>query len=435
MTLARLRKAATSLAFILAIAAAARIAFAIHEMRRIPSPVLERAAFDTEVGSIARSLASGKGYSSPYNRQTGPTAILPPVYPLFVAGVFKAFGIQSAASFRVLLSLNILFAALTCIPIFKTGRIVGGLPLAAAAAWLWALFPNGIAIPFEWIWETSLSALLAAMLLWLALELPQRPSAASWVRFGLLCGLALMTNPALGAAIPMLLLWAAWRARKCDSRAWLKAATAIAVALASCVPWTIRNYAVFHRFIPLRSGFGFELYIGNNENYAEPRAWLPRVGYDREVLRYIRMGERPFMDEEKRKALAFIHEYPRIALQLCGKRVIDFWVGMAAPIQFLRGEAPLFDRFIVLCNLLLPIAALAGLLRLASARSAFLWPLLALPLFFPLAYYLTHTSLRYRHAIDPCVSLLAAAAFAGSSRLRPVPPEPASQQPIVAARQ
>ena len=45
-----------------------------------------------ETGSIAHSLATGKGFSNPFLRDTGPTAWLTPVYPLLVAAAFKLFG-------------------------------------------------------------------------------------------------------------------------------------------------------------------------------------------------------------------------------------------------------------------------------------------------------------------------------------------------------
>src|SRR5215472_4437727 len=43
-----------------------------------------------------------------------------------------------------------------------------------------------------------------------------------------------------------------------------------------------------------------EMFIGNNENYAEGRnVWPPKVSFEREQLRYIRMGETAFMEEER----------------------------------------------------------------------------------------------------------------------------------------
>jgi 4-amino-4-deoxy-L-arabinose transferase-like glycosyltransferase len=429
MTADSLRKLAASLTLILVATAFSRLAFAWREMTKVSPPLLAAVAFQTEAGSIARSLAQGKGFSSPYERETGPTAILPPIYPLLVAGVFRLFGIASVLSFRVLFSLNVLFATLTCIPVFFLGRRLGG-GAGPIAAWLWALFPNGIILPFEWIWDTSLSALLLAALLWFTVRLGESPTARKWAAFGLLLGLALMTNPSIGAAFPVLLCWA-WRRK--EPAGWRGPVLALAVAVACCIPWTVRNYLVFDRLIPLRSGFGFELYIGNNENYAGSRAtWPPKISFEREQLRYIRMGEVPFMEEERSKAVAFMRTHPLVALRLFGKRILDFWVGTAAPIESLEAEESWPNRFLLICNLLVPLGVLAGLLALVRHGHPLVLPLAAFPVLYPLVYYLTHTSLRYRHVIDPSVFLLVGAFLAGLGQLSrgsSVPAGPSSPGP------
>ena len=412
------RQAATSLLLIMAVTAAVRIAFAWHEGRKIPPDELGIAVFQTEAGGIGRALATGKGFSSPYARETGPTAILPPVYPLLVAGVFKIFGVATESSFRVLVFLNILFATLTCFPVYRIGERMGGVGVASAAAWFWALFPNGVVIPFEWIWETSLSALLAATLLWLTLRVAESADAKEWAVYGVAWGLALMTNPALGAALPFLLGWAAWRGWRRLNVPLSRPTLAAVLTLLCCVPWTLRNFAVFHRFIPLRSGFGFELYIGNNENYDDRRTtWPPPVTYQRELVRYIHMGEVPFMEEEKRKALAFIAAHPRVTCKLIGKRVVDFWLGTATPVAAFQAHESFAERFVLLCNLLLPALVLCGGVFFVLQRPDLSIPVLAFPVFYPLVYYLTHTSLRYRHAIDPNLCLLAAVALAAATQI------------------
>jgi len=38
-------------------------------------------------------------------------------------------------------------------------------------------------------------------------------------------------------------------------------------------PWFVRDYRTFHQFIPIRSGFGLELYIGNS---ADSMHWVDR---------------------------------------------------------------------------------------------------------------------------------------------------------------
>lgn len=299
-----LQKAASSLLLIVIVGVATRVGFACYQERQFSAKVLSIVPFQTEAGHIAYSIASGRGYSSPFQRDSGPTAWLAPVYPWILAGIFKLFGIYTLRSFVAALSLNILFSAVTCVPIFYTGKRVAGLGVGSGAAWLWALFPNAIIIPFEWIWDTCLSALLVAVLLWATLALAESHRLRDWSLYGLLWGVALLTNPAVALLFPVFLLWAAYRARHFEgkSRSFVRPALAAAIALLCCVPWTVRNYVQFHKLIPLRSNFAFELYVGNNENYEDQYKFRPGpVTQDREILRYLRMGEMPFMEQEKRK--------------------------------------------------------------------------------------------------------------------------------------
>src|SRR6266849_8702801 len=102
-------KAYTSLALILIVAFGARLGFAWDQERKIPPSALATAPFAQETGNIAYSLATGKGFSNPFRRETGPTAWLTPVYPFLVAATFKLFGIFTVSSFFFLVFLNIFF--------------------------------------------------------------------------------------------------------------------------------------------------------------------------------------------------------------------------------------------------------------------------------------------------------------------------------------
>jgi len=224
-----------------------------------------------------------------------------------------------------------------------------------------------------------------------------------------------MTNPALGALLPFLLGWSAYRTRRRaalpSSTALLRPGMALALVVLCCVPWTIRNYSTFHRFIPFRSNFSFELYIGNNENYASDHPQFPPpITKERETLRYIHMGEIPFMDEELRKAKLFMRSHPRKVLILFGDRFAAFWTGAPFAIDTFLTTDSWLVRTLLLCATLTGIGAFAGILALLWRRSAFTFPLAAYPIVFPLVYYLTHTSLRYRHPLDPIVLLLTAVA-------------------------
>ncbi|HEX4536396.1 MAG TPA: glycosyltransferase family 39 protein [Candidatus Acidoferrum sp.] len=406
-----IRGVATSLAFIVLVAMAARITFAWDQARKIPPGVLAIVPFQQETGNIAYSLAQGKGFGSVFRTDTGPTAWLAPVYPSLLAGIFKIFGAFTTQAFFVAVFLNILFSSAACVPIYFAGKRIGGLGVASSAAWLWALFPNAIVVPFEWIWDTSLSALLAATILWATSAVAESERALNWCAYGLLWGFALMTNPALGALLPFLLGWLACRAVDERRQRWARVALAATIAILCCVPWTIRNYSAFHRFIPLRSNFPFELWLGNNDIFDEHalngRKVITRT---EETRRYAQLGETAYMQEKWQLAVSFMASRPGLELRLTRRKFAAFWTGVESPFKTFRETDSNLVRGILLCSLLTAVGAFVGVLVLWRRRSAAVFPLAIFPLIFPCLYYVTHADLRYRHPIDPVLCLLTAIA-------------------------
>src|SRR5690349_5267718 len=136
-------------------------------------------SFGWEMGSIGRSIAEGDGFSSPFGETTGPTAWEPPLYPFLIAGVFKIFGVYSLTSAVVLLAINSIFSALTCIPIFWIARRCFSERVALWTCWLWALLPPIMAWATRWVWETSIAAFLLTLLFWLTLVMEECESSLS----------------------------------------------------------------------------------------------------------------------------------------------------------------------------------------------------------------------------------------------------------------
>ncbi|MGH9781987.1 MAG: hypothetical protein ACRD33_09225, partial [Candidatus Acidiferrales bacterium] len=62
---------------------------------------------------------------------TGATAWMTPVYPVLLSVVFRYLGIYTFRSFVAAVLLNIIFAALTCVPIYYAGKRIGGAGLGA----------------------------------------------------------------------------------------------------------------------------------------------------------------------------------------------------------------------------------------------------------------------------------------------------------------
>jgi 4-amino-4-deoxy-L-arabinose transferase-like glycosyltransferase len=416
----KLRAAATSLALIVAVALVLRIGFAWDDEQHNPKQALSVIPFLFESGNIAYSLARGHGFGSPFRLDTGPTAWMTPVYPLLIAGIFRVFGINTFHSYIAASFLNILFSTLTCVPIFFAGKRIAGLRVAAGAAWLWAVFPNAILIPYQSIWEACLAALLAATILWATLAVENSRRLRDWCGLGILWGVALMTNATLALLLPFLLGWLAYRARR-RGQDWLGGpALAACVIVLFCLPWTVRNYVVFHSFVPLRSVLGLQLWLGNNEHAQDIWLGSHHPIYDSvERAAYVGMGEIAYMQEKRKQAIQFMVSHPRREAHLILHRLIALWTGGTPyPVtDFLKNQS-LWFRFVLLFNILAAIGALVGIVVLVQRRSPYLLPTAVYPIVFPWAYYLTLALPRYRLPIDPVVLLLTALALDGLLKRR-----------------
>ena len=413
-----LRAAFTSVWSILAVALLLRTLFAWYYIHGRTEHALGVIPFLSEPGNIAHSLALGQNFSSPFLVNTGPTAWVAPVYPAMLAGVFRLFGVYTYHSFLAAVALNIAFSTLACVPIFRVGERIAGAGVGAGAAWLWAVFPNAILIPVESIWDACLSALLLALILWATMELAESRSIRAWLGYGLLWGLALMTNPSLASVLPILSGWAGFRASGVRLRGSKlarisKPALSLAVAVLCCVPWTIRNYAVFDAFVPLRSGMGLSLWLGNNPDAEiRPVGFMHPISSSAERERYIELGEAAYMKAKKDEALGYMVSHPGRALSLAVARFVSFWSGGTShPLDDFLQKRSFWFRYVLLFNVLAALSCLAGIVVLVRRRSIYALPLASLPIVFPCIYYLTVVTPRYRLPVDPVVLLLAAIAF------------------------
>src|SRR5262249_7289336 len=158
--------------------------------------------FGWETARVARSIATGQGFSSPYHEPTGPTALLPPVYVYLVAGAFRLFGIYTPASALAMLTLNGLFSSLTCLPVFFIARRVFGQRVALRAGWAWAFYPYAIVLSSATVWEVTMGPLFFSLIILATLSLASSASQAAWLGYGALWGVVALTNPAVLSTLP-----------------------------------------------------------------------------------------------------------------------------------------------------------------------------------------------------------------------------------------
>ena len=415
----RFSRTTATLVLICLVALALRLGFLWMEQRHVSHDRLSTVPFEYETGNIAFALASGKGFSSPLKIDTGPTAWLTPIYPAIVALSFKLFGAYTFAAFEACALLNILLSTLTCVPVYFAGRDIAGPRIGTLAASLWAIFPAAIVIPFEWIWDTSLSALIAAVILWATLRIADSARRRDWCLYGLLWGFALMTNPSLGSLLPFFLGWMAWRARKKSAAStgtvWLRnAILSAAVVVLACLPWTIRNYEDFHAFVPMRSALGLQLWLGNNPYYIhEWGAWLHPIDNPNERAKYIEDGEIAYMSEKLHLGLHYIWIFPRHAAELARQKFVATWLGTAHPLRDFSRARVALELAVDASNILISLGVIAGIVVLLARRHPYAFPLIVVPIVYPCLYYVTVALLRYRHPIDPILILISAVALSG----------------------
>lgn len=387
--------------------------------------------FGWEMGRVARALATGYGYADPFVGHTGPTAWVPPLYPLLLAGVFKLFGVYTALSAWVILTINSVFSAATAPFIYRIAQRFSGRKAAVWSAWIWVLYPAFMQYAVHWVWDMCLTAFLFAGVVALSLRMRDiggphdivrenpkttRQTAGQWALFGLLWGLIALSNPSVAIFLPVNGIWLLMGARPIGVGVRNAILSAV-VCAAVLAPWTIRNYRVFHTFVPLRDNLGAELEAPNGplSNGLEIRsATLPLVSTDPETLRYKSLGELRYSQLQGEKARAYIAAHPKHYLLISLKRFYFFWVSVPHP----QGRHPAGEVLRVLNYCFWSIAAILGLLvalkRRMPAAGLFAWAFILMPL----AYYFTVANARYRHPLEPLMVILTVVLFQSADRTR-----------------
>jgi len=389
------------LRWIVVVAVAARVLLTAFYFRS--NHVLAPGGLGYENVSIALALLAGRGFSSPFFFPSGPTAFMPPGYPVLIAGFMRVLGTGIAATIG-LTAFQILLSVVTVVVVQKAARRYLGMRTGNLAGLFCALAEPFLIAPL-YIWDTCLSALILVAAIAVAPDIRRR---RDFALAGLGCAIAVLINSALLFPLLGIIAWAAWRARTTPWLAFLVFAIAFS-------PWPIRNFATMHAFIPLRSNLGYELWHGNPGSDGETPAFSTPGVNAREHSLYVSEGEVGYMREKGSLAKAWIAMHPAEFARLTGRRFIRFWTGSS------RSPAPMTAS--------LSVAAFIGLALLWRSRPLFV--LFAIPLaLFPLPYYITHPDVRFQFVIDPLLAILAGYAcesfFAWCAR-RPAPsPEVAS---------
>jgi hypothetical protein len=400
--------------------------------------------FGWEAGRIARALVTGYGYSDPFANafiaHTGPTAWLPPLYPLLLAAIFRIFGVFTAASAWVLFTIQSAFSAATALATWEIAARTFSRRVALWSAWLWALYPAAMQYAVRWPWEMTITTALFTFALVLALRMRgidtsnaslqpttsnQQPT-TSWLLFGLLWALIALSNSTLLIFLPVCALWIllptlrnpgapSMRLHRMGGIAHiLLGPTLAALLFLACIaPWTLRNWQTFHAFIPLRGNLGAEMYMGNGpgSNGLLMEYYHPFQAPEQLRL-YASLGEVRYVAQRGALARAFIAAHPAHFAADTARRIYFFWISVPHPAD----EAWYNELGRTLNFAFLSIAGLLGLAlalrRRIPAAGLFAFAFLLLPI----PYYLITVHARFRHPLEPLICILAVYLFQSAER-------------------
>ena len=349
----------------------------------------------------ARNVASGLGYVLPDGRFLGS---VPPAFPVFLAAVFKVFGVGLTQA----VAAQVVLGAATAVLVYYLARHYFGNKTAFIAAAIFSVHPVYVWTSRVVLSETLATFLVAAALL--AYARASRGSAAYAVVTGLLlAATALCRSSLLVVALVLTAGSAFYRMGGWAVRVRTVALVAAAF-LALTGLWTYRNYRVFGAFVPSTLNAGQILYEGNmrlaggdvptsvalrrSPEFAERVG--PYWGTPRADLEYDRFY--------REKAFELLGRYRlRFARSLPGRFVHFF-----SPAPTARKRVP-FVVWIVVGGLL-TVAAWAGILlfrRPASRTFALLAPVAAVAL----THVVLKPLLRFRVPVE-FILIIFAAAFA-----------------------
>lgn len=367
-----------------------------------------------EAGYIAWSLHIGKGFSTPFPGYERPTAWLAPVFPAMWSVSFMLFDpFRTQGHIYFAQFLNSAFAALMCFSIYRLGINFEDRRVGLVAAWVWVFLPLAILFPLEWAWDQSLSALLLAWLLCMTYDLSRSPARSwAWPRYGLLWGFSALTNPSLCIMLPVLLAWIYFRRSRLGTQSLAQVFAVLLVFAISLTPWTMRNYKLLGHIVFVKSNFGAELWLGNNPAVKNVvTGWLHPIENHEELESLNEEGEYGYMQEKQKAAIAYIRAKPGLFAEHVSLRVLDTWTGIYYFNDDPWVRSLRLRKAFIAFTALFSFASLVGLIFMARKDFAKFAPLILCCVILPIPFYITHSTLRYRHPIDPILTIMAVLPF------------------------
>jgi len=366
----------------------------------------------SEIGEgwrLAHNLIDKHQFANPFKTlDTGPTAILAPAWPVFLALLMKTFGGGNASDVYAIRWAAVLIIALTTalFPVFSRRLGMGELNgIIGACIWI-------LAKPMMVPWDSFYGAILLAVACYVYRGYLEQPAQRAARILGCLMGVLMLTIPSVAPILAAGLAWEIWRRKIAFFRESLLPLVLLPALIVT--PWTVRNYLVFQSLVPIRDGAGLELSQSNNDcaQFSAVLIWNSVCPENRhpsgnlsEARKVLELGEPKYFELRRQEALHWIGDHPARFLELTAMRFFFFWLPSESGAPFHVGHGRHLERVVTYFMTLLSGAGLLILYQKDARSAAICLSCLTL---YPLVYYTVAFDSRYRYPIMWVTFLLGA---------------------------
>lgn len=283
----------------------------------------------------ADNILTGAGFVGTASNE--PIIFRTPAYPYFVAAVYHFFGVGNHLA---LLLFQAALDALTGLLIYWTGMKIVNNKAAILAGVLFAIYPLSayytLRVFPESMFTLSMMAVAASLVWSMEADRPFR-----FLLVGFTVGLSALIKPVVMLLTPFIGVVMLLRAPSSWKRV-IRNTTLMVVGFVVLVsPWSLRNYLVTGQFIPLATGGGYSMWVGNNltgdgrEDDELDQQTLTRFMEERRAISsYFDTTRNISFEEDRafmRSAMESIANHPWESFTLTFKKLYRFWFDIYAP--------------------------------------------------------------------------------------------------------
>jgi len=282
------------------------------------SKILEHDAYRYD--QIARSILAGEGFS----KDGKPIAWRAPIYPHFLAAIYRVFGFNT----DIVRIIQAILASLLCLIAFQIGRMVFSDSVGFGAAFFCAIYQPFIYY-LNWggpgyLYTEGLFMLFVAFSIWALLIYARSQKFKNTVFVAVALGLAALTKPTIVIFFPLLGLWI-WHLKGFSFLMALRDFLIICTLFFMvAMPWTIRNYVVFKEFIFISNEGGDVFLKGNHPDASGGVVWV-KSELEKDPKNLEKYSETYIKNAKYKEGLNYLLSNPKRIPYLMFKKFIVNW--------------------------------------------------------------------------------------------------------------